>query len=558
MGLFASYDIEDVIAEGDLATVYKCGHASIKQPLAVKVLSQQLLTRHPEIADRFARDAPMLARLNHPNVVQLVDLGVAGGLPYLVMRYVDGGSLKTLLAQGKPDLRRKLSIALQICKALGYAHKNGIAHGDFKPANVLIGKQGNVAVADFGFARLVDTMANEQGPIMGDPQYLSPEQKTGAGISVSSDVYSLGVVLYELFSGHLPQQPLAFPSNFDASVPSYIDEIVMGCLHQEPGQRFATADAVKEKLLDAMWGAQLEESRKKAVLEGVEDIKTRFAVLDIIRQTPFGTVYLCENATNHNRVIVKKVIGSSQGYKEANALCNLQHPNVINIYSASKVDDDFVIVMEYLPGGSLKDRLVKPWEWRHALVVIKQISQGAAYLHKHQMSHGNLRPSNVLFGLNEVKISDCSLAHHYGEKQNSANWYAYANEVPGPLGDVYAVGAILYEMLTASAPQWKRGLLVENSRFQALPENLRAMVTRMLAQVPKDRFRNFEEVVAQISKLLNPDSAKSVKKPTASRTGVKLALVALLGIVAVAALLVYMPELAESAIGTVKTVFRMD
>lgn len=558
MGLFASYDIEDVIAEGALATVYKCGQASTKQPLAVKVLSQQLLARHPEIADRFTRDAPALARLNHPNVVQLVDLGVTGGLPYLVMRYVDGGSLKTLLAQGKLDLRRKLSIALHICKALGYAHRNGVAHGDFKPANVLISSQGNVAVADFGFAGLVDTLPNEGGPVMGDPHYLSPEQKAGARISVSGDVYSLGVVLYQLFSGHLPQQPLAFPSYFDPSIPDYVDKIITGCLNPAPDQRFASADVVREKLLDAMWGAHLDETRKKAVLEGVDDIKTRFAVLDIIRQTPFGTVYLCENTVNHNRVIVKKVIGSLQGYKEANALCNLNHPNVTNIYSASKVDDDFVIVMEHMRGGSLKDRLVKPWEWRHALVIVKQISQGAAYLHKHQLAHGNLRPSNVLFGANEVKITDCGLAHHYSEKQNSANWYAYPNEAPGPLGDVYAAGAILYEMLTASAPLWKGGLLVGNARFQALPDAVQAMVTRMLAQVPKDRFRNFDEVIVQVNRLINPNSDKPARKPAAHRPGVTALLLVCLAISVVVALLYYVPDLADTAVGMVKTIFRLD
>jgi serine/threonine protein kinase len=558
MGLFASYDIEDVIAEGDLATVYKCGHASSKQPLAVKVLSQQLLDRHPEIVDHFKREASVLARLNHPNLVQLVDLGVAGGLPYLVMTYIDGASLKAVLERNKIDLRRKLSIALQVCKGLAYAHRNGVVHGDFKPANVLIGATGSVTVADFGFAKLVDTLPGEQGPIMGDPHYLAPEQKAGAGIAVAGDVYSLGVVLYELFAGHLPEQPLAFPSYFDPAVPAYVDEIVTRCLSPEPDKRFPSADAVREKLLDSMWGAHLEEARKKAVLEGVDDIKTRFAVLDIIRQTPFGTVYLCENTVNHNRVIVKKVAGSMEGYKEANALCNLQHPNVINIYSASKVDDDFVIVMEYLHGGSLKDRLVRPWDWRHALLIAKQICQGVSYLHKHQLIHGNLRPSNVLFGLNEVKISDCSLAHHYTDQQNAANWYAYPNEAPGPLGDIYAAGAILYEMLTASAPVWNRGQLVENAAFKALPGGLQAMVTRMLAQVPKDRYRSVEEVVAEIKRLQNPNSIKTDRQPAASRPGVTPLLLTLLGLSVVAAVLFYLPDLRDAVIGTVKTIFRMD
>jgi serine/threonine protein kinase len=167
MGLFANYDIEEVIAEGDLATVYKCSTANSESPLAVKVLSQQLLTLDPGIIDRFTRESPVLSRLNHPNVVHYVDLGISGGLPYLVMPYHDGGSLKTMLAQGKLELRRKLDIALQICKALAYAHKNGIVHGGFKPANVLIGQHDSVVVTDFCFTQLVGSMRDEQGPIAG-------------------------------------------------------------------------------------------------------------------------------------------------------------------------------------------------------------------------------------------------------------------------------------------------------------------------------------------------------------------------------------------------------
>ena len=179
-------------------------------------------------------------------------------------------------------------------------------------------------------------------------------------------------------------------------------------------------------------------------------------------------------------------------------------------------------------------------------------------LHKHQLTHGNLRPSNVLFGDNEVKISDCGLAHHYGEKQNPANWYAYPNETPGPLGDVYAAGAILYEMLTASEPLWKGGQLVDSAAFQALPNAVQAMVARMLAQVPKDRFRNFDEVISQINQLINPNGDKPVKKAAAHRPGVTALLLVVLGISAVTAILFYVPELAEGLIGTIKTIFRIN
>ena len=122
MGLFSNYDIEDIIAEGDMATVYKCVQTSLKRPVAVKVLSQRLINRFPEIAKVFEKDFLIITRLNHPNIVPVIDRGMAGGLPYFVMEYVDGVPLNVVLKTRSLDLRKKLHIAVQICKALSYAH----------------------------------------------------------------------------------------------------------------------------------------------------------------------------------------------------------------------------------------------------------------------------------------------------------------------------------------------------------------------------------------------------------------------------------------------------
>jgi len=557
MALFSDYDIEEVIAQGNLATVYKCVRASEKQPFAVKVLSQELVTKHPEIIASFSGSPLAIERMRHPNIVPVIDRGIAGGLPYFVMEYVDGVSLATALEKRALDFAAKLNVALQMCKALSYAHLNGVIHRDIKPANVLIDKQGHVKVSDFGFAQMIALHPGEADLISGSPEYMSPEQRTGnQKLSAASDIYSLGVVIYKMFAGQLPGEPLAFPSYYDASVPAYVDEIVSKCLTREPAQRYPSAEAIKDKLLESAWGAHLPKSKKNEVLQGIGDIKTRFAVLDILKETDFGAVFLCENTVNHNRIIIKRIRGNTEGYKESTALGNLQHPNLVSIYSTSREDNAFSIVMEHLPGGSLNDRLVNPWEWKRAVTVIREVCQGLAFLHKNQLIHGNLRPSNILFtARGEVKITGCGLDEHYRGDEKSRNWYVYASEARTAASDMYSVGAILLEMVTGAVPNWHRGELVVNPQFNTLPTDVKNVLYRMLAQVPKDRYRSFDEVVPLLNGLLADDKPKRRNAPKPATSGTSKLLLVLLALVAIAALAFYFPEVSRSIVGTMKGLF---
>ncbi|MEE8482608.1 MAG: protein kinase, partial [Acidiferrobacterales bacterium] len=514
MGLFSNYDIEDVIAEGDSATVYKCAHSTHKRTVAVKVLSQQLMNRHPEVTANFKRTFHIAAKLNHPNIVQVIERGIVGELPYLVMQYVDGMPLSDALKRQTLDFNQKLDVALQISKALAYAHKNGVIHRNLKPSNILISSKGKILIADFGIAQLVDVSPGEPPPAADLPEYISPEQKSGrSALTAATDVYALGVLLYEMFTGQYPGNPLSLPSSHDSAIPAYLDEVITTCLNPDPKKRYASAEGVKNKLLESMWGAHIEQAAKERALHDMGDINTRLALLDVVQENRFGGIYLCENSVNHNSLIVKKVVGTRDGYKECTILSNLQHPNVVNIYGTSTDEGVFIILMEYLAGGSLNDRLVNPWEWRKAVKAVKDICQGMVFIHDNKLVHGNLRPSTILFTRQgTAKVADCALNAHYLEEPAKANWYTYPGEPKNILADVYSVGAILFEMVTGIVPVRKHNELVVNDRFYSLPPDLQALLKRLLAVVPKDRYRDFRETIRELDGLGKPERAKKQKE----------------------------------------------
>ncbi len=201
------YRLEELIGSGGMAVVYRGVDLLLQREVAVKVLREGYAS-DPAFLARFQREAQAAARLHHPNIVTIYDVGQDGNLSYIVMEYVAGKDLKSYIRQrGRLRVGEALSIAVQICAGAGHAHRAGVIHCDIKPQNVLVTDDGVVKVTDFGIARALSEVALTQAEtVWGSPLYFSPEQAAGDPPSPASDVYSIGVTLYEMLAGAPPFQ----------------------------------------------------------------------------------------------------------------------------------------------------------------------------------------------------------------------------------------------------------------------------------------------------------------------------------------------------------------
>jgi serine/threonine-protein kinase len=256
------YRIQRKLGMGGMANVYLAEDEVLGRRVAIKILNE----RHAgdeQFIERFRREAKNAASLSHPNIVSIYDRGEAEGTYYIAMEYLDGRSLKELIvARGPAPIPLAIDYARQILAALRFAHRHGIVHRDIKPHNVLVDAEGRLKVTDFGIARAGASQMTEAGSIIGTAQYLSPEQAKGAPVDQTSDLYSVGVVLYELLTGVVPfsgDTPVEIamkhlstvpepPSAKRADVPRDLDMVVMRALAKDPSERYQTAEEMEADL----------------------------------------------------------------------------------------------------------------------------------------------------------------------------------------------------------------------------------------------------------------------------------------------------------------------
>jgi beta-lactam-binding protein with PASTA domain/predicted Ser/Thr protein kinase len=279
------YKIIRKLGAGGMADVYLAEDQELGRRVAIKILND----RHAaddSFVERFRREAKNAAGLSHPNIVSIYDRGEAEGTYYIAMEYLDGRSLKELIvSRGSAPVRTAIEYARQVLAAVGFAHRHGIVHRDIKPHNVLVGPEGRLKVTDFGIARSGASQMTEVGSIIGTAQYLSPEQARGSQVDQTSDVYSVGVVLYELLTGQVPftgDTPLEIamkhlsqipkpPSELRPDVPHDLDMVVLRALAKDPSERYQSAeemDADLERVLNGLPIGEETESAATAVLSG--------------------------------------------------------------------------------------------------------------------------------------------------------------------------------------------------------------------------------------------------------------------------------------------------
>ncbi|NLP30837.1 MAG: Stk1 family PASTA domain-containing Ser/Thr kinase [Clostridiales bacterium] len=297
--LAGRYELLERIGDGGMAVVYKARDRLLNRYVAVKILKPEF-TKDIKFIESFRRESQAAAGLTHPNIVNIYDVGREGNINYIVMELIEGKALSDVIKEkGALKPREAVAITKQIASALSHAHKNHIIHRDVKPHNILLTKDGNAKITDFGIAKAVNTgtIASNTGMIMGSVHYFSPEQARGGYVDEKSDIYSLGIVLYEMLTGQVPfdaENPVAVamkhikdeitpPSKLVSEIPAEVEAIVLKATSKFQINRYKTADEMLEALNNALPSTigisnnpifkEKEKPKQDDITEGEEDLK---------------------------------------------------------------------------------------------------------------------------------------------------------------------------------------------------------------------------------------------------------------------------------------------
>jgi serine/threonine protein kinase len=297
---FGRYQIVAALGEGGMAAVYKAYQPSMERYVAIKVLPRHMATSDEFVA-RFEREAKLLAQLQHPHILPVFDYGEAEGYTYIVMPMVASGTLADLMKKQRLNMSEIRRIMSQVGDALAYAHARGMIHRDIKPSNVLLDERGNCLLTDFGLARMTEASAKltSSGAIMGTPAYMSPEQGQGMGVDQRSDLYALGIILYELVTGRVPytaetpiaivfkhiSDPLPSARKVNPNLSDAVERVLYKALAKNPDDRYQTAEEFVHAVQAAIPETSTERSQPsqplspQMVATQVSDVQSRSAAL---------------------------------------------------------------------------------------------------------------------------------------------------------------------------------------------------------------------------------------------------------------------------------------
>lgn len=299
------YEIEEKIGEGGMSVVYKARCNKLNRYVAVKVLKKEM-SDNEDIVNKFKREATAIAALSDNNIVNILDVGSQDDINYIVMEYVKGKTLKELIKQfGKLNYETAITIAIQIAKALECAHKNNIIHRDVKPQNILVTEEGLIKVTDFGIAKSTSsaTLTNTT-TIMGSAHYFSPEQAKGTLVDNRTDLYSLGVVLYEMVTGRVPfeadspvtialkhiQEEVVPPKQINSKIPESLNKLIIKAMEKDPGMRYQNARDIINDL------QKIKEDPNAVINDVVENEENEHTII-------MGSVNAPDNTKSVNKAL---------------------------------------------------------------------------------------------------------------------------------------------------------------------------------------------------------------------------------------------------------------
>ncbi len=505
--ILQGYKINQQIAAGGMAKIYDALQISLNRPVAIKFLSRTLLDHHEAIS-LFERESLIIAQLNHPNIVQVIDKGISSdSRPYFVMEKINGIDLSELISGAELPFSKKLDIAIQICKGLSYAHKNGVIHRDIKPANIIIDQHSNAKILDFGIALSNSEQQKRQQKttVVGTQGYIAPEQENDyAQATIASDIYSFGMLLKNLFVQNLDNQPDT-PEKIK-ELPKSLQNIINQCTNKEPPKRYSSLSEVRDMLLRVSQGSHLTKTKIKEAEQDTQDLSNQFDLLDVLCKTSQKRVYLFQKKSNQQLIVIKRQLGNSKGLKQARILSSLKHPNIVQVLAAAKTGANFILISEYLSGGSLANQLLQDMKEQDFLTQACQICSAIHFAHQNNIQHSNLSPENILFDNKQnIKIGDFGQTrtnikgHGILDKYHPPGNQAYSEQY-----DIYCMGAIFHHMLygvPAGEPQPKKQ--------RKLSFRLEKLVDNMLAIDPINRPTTAQQVLVELQRIARSGNTKN-------------------------------------------------
>jgi serine/threonine protein kinase/tetratricopeptide (TPR) repeat protein len=547
------YEILKRLGEGGMGAVYKARDHELDRLVALKVIRPEL-AGHPDILRRFKQELILARQVTHKNVVRIFDLGSADGRKFITMDYIEGRDLKSILVErGKLPAAEVVPIFQQICRGLEAAHVESVVHRDLKPQNVMVDDAGRVWLMDFGLARSMELSGlTRTGVLMGTPDYMSPEQARAEKVDARSDLFSLGIIVYEMLTGRLPfqaetlmakllqrvQQRATPVTEIDPSIPAELGAVVTKCLEPAVAKRYQTIREILDDLSGNPQTASMtsatpaarsvsgEAPISLAALGPGSQFGPRYRIESEIGEGGMGKVYKAYDSDLDRTVALKLVrtelardASSLQRFKQELLLASrISHRNILRIHDLGDVGGVKFISMAYIQGMDLHDMISQTGKLQteRAVGIAKQLASALEAAHAEGVVHRDLKPRNVLIDVDDhVYISDFGLAKSLdaettamtraGEVLGTPRYMSPEQAESKPAdhrSDLYSLGVILYEMVTGEAPfTGESSLQVMFQHVQQapkdprllnpeLPEYLATIILKCLEKDPTLRYQN--------------------------------------------------------------------
>ena len=572
--LASRYEIQAILGEGGMGAVYRARDRELDRLVALKVIRPEL-ANHGELLRRFKQELILARQVTHKNVVRIFDLGIADGLKFITMEYVDGLDLKSMLVKGcKMEPGAAIKIIRQVLLGLQAAHGEGVVHRDLKPQNIMVDDQNRVYLMDFGIARSMEAAGmTRTGALMGTPDYMSPEQAMGEKVDARSDLFSVGVILYEMLTGSQPYESLTVMGtlikrtkeratpvrDLDPTLPQFLSDIVSRCLEISLERRYQEAGEIVQDL-DSSYASTSGSSRQAQVQSGGSsgplglltpgsDFGPRYRIEALLGEGGMGKVYKAFDRDLDRTVALKLVrpelaadpVSMDRLKQELLLASRVSQKNILRIHDLGDVNGVKFISMAFVDGEDLHQLIAREGKLdvERALTIAKQLCRALDAAHAEEVVHRDLKPQNVLidaagtayvsdFGLAKSLEAGAALITRAGEIMGTPRYMSPEQAESKPVDhrtDLYALGLIIYEMVTGDLPF--RSDTVLQAMYQRvtqapknpkllnpdLPDQLVSVIMRCLEKDPENRYQHARDILSDL------ESGRAAVQVAAPMTG---------------------------------------